>query len=285
MTCATFMCTIWVLYSCFQPVWHSLTLLLPFLSTVSSYDLSALSATLYTLYIMLLCFYTFLCFCTFGIPLVKQPSSSPPHHWLQKLLTHTPHTYCILWCWFCDLLPLFAPQDTHHHCCFLHITKPGLKNNIILNTITSVIVKNSEMLGGMHEKKYKARSLSTKIVNALTAKLEIGSPIAFLYLLGNPYHYTNQNYAYSTGRVMSQVLKAWKQNSDVHSDKVNLLKNELDYWQWMLTYTDYINWVTSTCINIFKFMKVKMHQNRTEKTLESKTRLEVTDVLSTQWRC
>ena len=38
------------------------------------------------------------------------------------------------------------------------------------------------------------RSLVTKLVNALTAKLEIGSPFACLYLLGNPDHYTSHTF-------------------------------------------------------------------------------------------
>ena len=39
-----------------------------------------------------------------------------------------------------------------------------------------------------------ARSLVTKMVNALTAKLEIGSPMASMYLLRNPNHYTSHEF-------------------------------------------------------------------------------------------
>ena len=39
-----------------------------------------------------------------------------------------------------------------------------------------------------------ARSLITKMVNALMAKLEIGSPMASMYLLGNPDHYTSHEF-------------------------------------------------------------------------------------------
>ena len=39
-----------------------------------------------------------------------------------------------------------------------------------------------------------ARSLVTKMVNALTAKLEIGSPMASMYLLENPDHYTSHKF-------------------------------------------------------------------------------------------
>jgi hypothetical protein len=49
-----------------------------------------------------------------------------------------------------------------------------LKTYTIFDTIRSVFDKSSEMLGGTLKRKDKARSLLTKIVNALTAKLEIG---------------------------------------------------------------------------------------------------------------
>ncbi|KAM6493795.1 hypothetical protein JOM56_010156 [Amanita muscaria] len=38
------------------------------------------------------------------------------------------------------------------------------------------------------------RSLMIKMINALTAKIEKGSPMASLYLLGNPDHYTSHQF-------------------------------------------------------------------------------------------
>ena len=93
--CAMFLYTTWVLYSCsqsmwcscvllstiswLQSVWCSPALLLPFLSTIPSYDISALST------FMLLCFmlYTFTLLCVFALlghimllcSLVKWPCS------------------------------------------------------------------------------------------------------------------------------------------------------------------------------------------------------------------
>jgi hypothetical protein len=80
--------------------------------------------------------------------------------------------------------------------------------------------------GGTQKRKDKVRSLLTKIVKALTAKLEIGDPMAFLYLLGNPDHYTNKKFVvfYWKGFV-TEALKAWKEGGDVQSDKVILLRN------------------------------------------------------------
>src|SRR3984957_6776503 len=108
-----------------------------------------------------------------------------------------------------------------------YVTKPGSKTYTIFDTIRSVFDKNSEMLGGTQKQKDKARSLITKIVNSLTAKLEIGGPMTSLYLLGNPDHYTDQNFVlFYWKSYVSEVLKGWKQDSDVQPDKVIIQKTE-----------------------------------------------------------
>jgi len=75
-----------------------------------------------------------------------------------------------------------------------YITKPGLKTYTIFDTIRHVFDKNSEMIEGSMQRKDKAKRLITKIINALTAKLEIGGPMASMYLLGNPDHYTSHKF-------------------------------------------------------------------------------------------
>ena len=72
-----------------------------------------------------------------------------------------------------------------------YVTKPGLKTYSIFDTIRSVFDRNSELIGGTLKHCEKARSILTKIVNALTVKIEIGGPMASLYLLNNPDHYTS----------------------------------------------------------------------------------------------
>jgi len=57
-----------------------------------------------------------------------------------------------------------------------YVTKPGLKTYTILTLSEVLFDKSSEMLGVTQKRKDKARSLLTKIVNALTAKQEIGVP-------------------------------------------------------------------------------------------------------------
>lgn len=51
------------------------------------------------------------------------------------------------------------------------------------------------MLGSGKTLKEKARALMTKIVNPLTASSEMGGPMAAMYLLGHPDHYTSHKCA------------------------------------------------------------------------------------------
>ena len=108
-----------------------------------------------------------------------------------------------------------------------YVTKPGLKTYTIFDTIINVFNRNSEMLGGTQARKCKARILLTQIVNSLTAKLEIGGPMASLYILGNPDHYTNKNFVvFYWKSYVADILKYWSQDDNTHKDNVRIHQNE-----------------------------------------------------------
>ncbi|TFK58813.1 hypothetical protein BDN72DRAFT_781543, partial [Pluteus cervinus] len=106
-----------------------------------------------------------------------------------------------------------------------YITKTALKTHVVFDSIRSIFEKQNEMLGGTQSRHEKARQIMTKIVNSLTAKMEIGSPMASLYLLGHPDHYTShiftpfywQSYVY-------EVSKYWQEEDDNNSEKIALFK-------------------------------------------------------------
>ena len=50
------------------------------------------------------------------------------------------------------------------------------------------------MIGGSLPMKEKARRIMTKVVNLLSAKMEMGAPMICMYLLGNPDHYTDHQF-------------------------------------------------------------------------------------------
>ncbi|KAJ7801806.1 hypothetical protein B0H14DRAFT_2386111 [Mycena olivaceomarginata] len=78
------------------------------------------------------------------------------------------------------------------------------------------------MLGGNENQRDEARNLVRKMVNSMTAKMEIGSPMASMYLLGNPDHYASHTYVPFFWRSYVQFVRAhWtesdpKQESDTH---------------------------------------------------------------------
>src|SRR5882762_4844619 len=89
--------------------------------------------------------------------------------------------------------------------------------------------------------KNKADSYMPCEAMAHSTKLEIGGPMASLYLLGNPDHYTDKNFVvFYWKSYVTEVLKAWKQDGDVQSDKVILLKNVDGEFIGLSTVDDYI---------------------------------------------
>jgi hypothetical protein len=99
-----------------------------------------------------------------------------------------------------------------------YVTKPALKTHVIFETVRSMFQKHSEMIGGSEPRNDKARKLMTKIVNSLSAKMEMGNPMVCMYLLGNPDHYTNYLfipfYWQSYVREASRVWAREASNSD-----------------------------------------------------------------------
>jgi hypothetical protein len=106
-----------------------------------------------------------------------------------------------------------------------YITKSSLKTYMLFEAIRGVFEKNSEFIGGDANRREKARKLLTQVVNSLTSKLEIGGPMACLYLLGNPDHYTNEQFRpFYWKSYVRQVRQAWEQDNDTSPDKVVITK-------------------------------------------------------------
>ena len=107
-----------------------------------------------------------------------------------------------------------------------YITKSSLKTHVVFDSIKSVFHKNSEMIGGTLPMKEKARRIMMKVVNLLSAKMEMGAPMICMYLLDNPDHYTDhifvpfywQSYVTEARSYFAENLE----NSEKH--KVALIK-------------------------------------------------------------
>ena len=86
------------------------------------------------------------------------------------------------------------------------MTKASLKTHAVFDTIRSIFERNPEVVGGSDSKKEKAWKLMTKIVNSLSAKMEMGNLMIYMYLLGNLDHY--KSHAFRTFYWMSFVNAA-----------------------------------------------------------------------------
>ena len=64
-----------------------------------------------------------------------------------------------------------------------YITKTPLKTHVMFQAVQNVFEQNTELLGNTSNYKGTTRAIITKVVNALTAALEIGSPMVSMYLL------------------------------------------------------------------------------------------------------
>ena len=93
-----------------------------------------------------------------------------------------------------------------------YITKPGLRTHTMMEIIKSVFTRNSEFLQGSAPRAEKARKLMVQIVNAMTVKQEIGSPMACAHLLGHPDHYTNFSFRPFYWRMfVGEIKQAWSE--------------------------------------------------------------------------
>ena len=72
-----------------------------------------------------------------------------------------------------------------------YISKPGLKSNVIFDAILLALKKADKEDIKHSDNKTFARSVVVKAVNCLTSRMEIGSPMSCMYILGYPDHYTN----------------------------------------------------------------------------------------------
>ena len=107
-----------------------------------------------------------------------------------------------------------------------YITKTTLKTHTIFDSIRSVFHKNGEMLGGTLPMQEKAHRVMAKIVNLLSAKAEMGSPMICMYLLGNPDHYTSHTFVPFYWQSFVTRVKQDFDEDEQEVQKVTLIKKK-----------------------------------------------------------
>ncbi len=101
-----------------------------------------------------------------------------------------------------------------------YITKPGLTTYSMFDSIRHIFDRSGEtIMTDAVNRKQAAKRLVTQMVNSLTSKMEIGSPMASLYLLGNPDHYTGHIFVTFYWKIyVHEIWSIW--NCNDHKEKV-----------------------------------------------------------------
>jgi hypothetical protein len=109
-----------------------------------------------------------------------------------------------------------------------YIKKPGLTTYSMFDSIRHIFDRSGEiLLTNTVNRKQAAKKLITQMVNSLTSKMEIGSPMASLYLLENPGHYTGHKFVtFYWKDFIREIQNVWNFNNDKeNSAKVILNKS------------------------------------------------------------
>lgn len=109
-----------------------------------------------------------------------------------------------------------------------YISKPSLKTYAVFDTICSIFDKNSDIITGDENRKENTRRILTQIVNSLTSKLEIGAPMASMYLLKNPDHYTDHKFRpFYWKSYVQEARKPWQVEVEhTKQDKIIINKSK-----------------------------------------------------------
>ncbi|KAJ3544805.1 hypothetical protein NMY22_g2652 [Coprinellus aureogranulatus] len=100
-----------------------------------------------------------------------------------------------------------------------YIVKMGLKTYEIFSAIYDVFEKQTDIWSESASDSQAARRLILKMANSLAGKIEIGGPMAAMYLLGNPDHYSSHSFVPLYWRsFVNYVSKEWA-NTLAHLDE------------------------------------------------------------------
>ncbi|KAJ7828416.1 hypothetical protein B0H13DRAFT_2437799, partial [Mycena leptocephala] len=102
-----------------------------------------------------------------------------------------------------------------------YVSKLGLKTYQAFASVFDVFERNSENLANGAEGVETARTLMRQMINSMSTKMEIGSPMALMYLLGNPDHYCSHQYVNFPWRSYVTFVKGYwykTKNEDLLDD-------------------------------------------------------------------
>ncbi|KAJ7723247.1 hypothetical protein B0H16DRAFT_1334249, partial [Mycena metata] len=99
-----------------------------------------------------------------------------------------------------------------------YVSKISLKSYQLFASVFQVFQDNTDMLHGDEKESERSRRLVMKMVNSLSTKMEIGSPMASMYVLGHPDHYSSHTYVPFAWRSYALFVKAFWAADEVDLD-------------------------------------------------------------------
>ncbi|KAJ7781446.1 hypothetical protein B0H16DRAFT_1298763, partial [Mycena metata] len=90
-----------------------------------------------------------------------------------------------------------------------YISKLGLKSYQAFASVFDIFDRNAEDLDGIGVDEYSTKKLMRQMVNSMSTKMEIGSPMACMYLLENPDHYPSHEFANFAWRTYVNFVKRY----------------------------------------------------------------------------
>ncbi|KAJ6506044.1 hypothetical protein DFH09DRAFT_943410, partial [Mycena vulgaris] len=101
-----------------------------------------------------------------------------------------------------------------------YVSKISLKSYQLFASVFQVFNTSSDMMRGDEKNHERSRHLMRKMVNSLSTKMEIGSPMAAMYVLGHPDHYSSHTYVpFPWKSYVTYVNTFWKADDVVVDDE------------------------------------------------------------------
>jgi hypothetical protein len=90
-----------------------------------------------------------------------------------------------------------------------YIAKLGLKTYQAFASVFDIFDRNADTLNSGAEGVEVSRTLMRQMINSMSTKMEIGSPMAAMYILGNPDHYPSHKYVNFAWRSYVTFVKSY----------------------------------------------------------------------------
>ncbi|KAJ7697107.1 hypothetical protein B0H16DRAFT_1350275, partial [Mycena metata] len=131
-----------------------------------------------------------------------------------------------------------------------YVSKLGLKSYQAFASVYDVFNRNAEMLNSGPSGLETSRNLMRQMINSMSTKMEIGSPMASMYILGNPDHYKSHTFVNFPWRTYVTFVKnSWKIRTGHAEDQEDLDDT-------VLVRNDNGTFVASSCVDDYRYRPI-----------------------------